>query len=318
MRGSPVHVRKMIGSIPWVKPAYYVWVRASIVAKQRFGTARRALSGRMPDMEYDVTSMPRWGHGSPPHEGLYRVIDQGRRSYAEWLRAAASAEGLRRIAMNAPAGVEPRWNQGWFPAIDAAALYVITGALKPATFLEVGSGESTKFCRRAIRDYGLTTRIVSVDPQPRAEVDVLCDEVIRRPVETLDPAEFDSLDAGDVLFIDSSHRVFMNSDVTMLWLDVLPRLKPGVVVHVHDVFLPYDYPLDWSRRFYSEQYLLAASLLADPSAFELIMATAFVTNDAELPALLAPLWRDVPLPPEARRGWSFWFRVGADATGPQG
>jgi hypothetical protein len=186
--------------------------------------------------------------------------------------------------------------------------------LKPATVFEIGSGESTKFCRQAIRDYGLPTRIVSVDPQPRAEIDVLSNSVIRRLVETVDPAEFDRLNSGDVLFIDSSHRVFMNSDVTMLWLDVLPRLKSGVVVHIHDVFLPYDYPPTWSRRFYSEQYLLATYLLADPSAFELIMATAFVTRDPELSALLTPLWREVPVPPESRVGWSFWFRVGAAAA----
>ncbi len=77
----------------------------------------------------------------------------------------------------------------------------------------------------------------------------------------MDLALFRELQAGDVLFIDSSHRCFMNSDVTVLFLEVLPNLPPGVLVQVHDIFIPYDYPREWVERYYAEQYLLSCYLL---------------------------------------------------------
>ena len=80
------------------------------------------------------------------------------------------------------------------------------------------------------RDFGLRTRVVSIDPDPRAEVDALCDSVLRSRLADLDPAAFDSLEAGDVLLIDGSHMAFMNSDTAVLFVEVLPRLAPGVIV----------------------------------------------------------------------------------------
>ena len=93
-------------------------------------------------------------------------------------------------------------------------------------------------------------------------MDAVCDTVIRQPLETLDTAGIiENLQAGDILFVDGSHRCFTNSDVTVVFLEILPRLQPGVLVHFHDILLPYDYPPAWSRRYYSEQYLLACWLL---------------------------------------------------------
>jgi hypothetical protein len=140
-------------------------------------------------------------------------------------------------------------------------LYSLLAQHNPRHYVEVGSGNSTKFARRAIRDHGLQTRITSIDPFPRAEIDSICDRVIREPVEHVALDTFDMLQPGDILFIDSSHRTFMNSDVTALSLDVLPRLPAGVIVEVHDITLPGDYPPQWTGRYYSEQYLLAAYLL---------------------------------------------------------
>jgi hypothetical protein len=121
---------------------------------------------------------------------------------------------------------------------------------------------STKFARRAIRDHGLPTRIVSIDPDPRDEIDALCDTAIRESLEQIDLNVVDELERGDIVFIDGSHHCFMNSDVTVFFLDILPRLKPGTLVQFHDLMLPYDYPLEWIERYYSEQYLLAAYLQA--------------------------------------------------------
>jgi len=95
---------------------------------------------------------------------------------------------------------------------------------------------------------------------------------------------FDELAAGDILFLDSSHRVFMNSDVTVFFLEILPRLKPGILVHVHDIFLPADYPPDWNQSLFAEQYLLAAMLLCGSPPFRVVFPSHFVAIDRELGA----------------------------------
>jgi hypothetical protein len=242
---------------------------------------------------------------------LYDIIDRSREDYAALADTAATEEGLRSIPLDAPPRRGARWNQDMLPSIDAAMLYTIVCTMPPARFVEVGSGESTKFVRRAIEDHALSTVLISVDPKPRDAVDALCDRIVRKPVEDLDLSFFDDLVPGDVLFIDGSHRVFMNSDVTSLWLDVLPRLSPGVVVHIHDVFLPYDYPPDWIKRFYSEQYLVAASLLAGRE-LEILFPSYFVARDTQLMRLFSPLWASVPVPTIRRTGASLWLRIRRD------
>src|ERR1035438_7582905 len=136
---------------------------------------------------------------------------------------------------------EPCWVNKWLSGLDTFALYGFVATCNPAVYIEVGSGFSTKVVRRAIRDMGLATRLVSIAPSPRAEIDRLCDEVIRQPLEACDLSLFDRLGSGDIFFMDGSHRSFMNSDVTVFFLEILPRLQPGVLVHIHDIFLPLDY-----------------------------------------------------------------------------
>ena len=114
---------------------------------------------------------------------------------------------------------------------------------------------------RAIRSGDLPTMISSIDPHPHAAIDALCQRKIRAPLEDWEVAVFDELGPGDILFFDGSHQVFMNSDVTVFFLQIIPRLKSGVMVHVHDIFLPADYPPDWNQSLFAEQYLLAATML---------------------------------------------------------
>jgi hypothetical protein len=218
---------------------------------------------------------------------------------------AALADIPREAGDDSP---EPRWCNPWLPALDAAALYALLALRRPRVYLEVGSGHSTRFARRAIADHALPTRVVSIDPQPRAAIDGLCDEVVRRRLEDVDPGAFRAVRPGDVLFIDSSHCCYTNSDVSVFFLDVLPGLPPGVLVQVHDVFLPFDYPPDWGEFYYSEQYLLATYLLARPAP-RVVLPCAFVAADPELSAVLAPLWDDPRLAGADRRGWSFWFET---------
>lgn len=263
-------------------------------------------------LDYPVKPVPRWVPGRP-HPQLNTIIEAGRERYQANLESfsqfTAFFARIPELPDGQEEGSEPRWLNGFTPGLDGAAIYgfIVTG--RPNLFMEVGSGNSTKFARRAILDHGLSTKIVSIDPKPRAGIDGICDEVIRRPVENLDLGLFDQLEANDILYVDSSHRVLMNSDGTTILLDVLPRLKPGVLVALHDVNLPFDYPIEWGDRFYSEQYLLAAYLLAGGDRYRIELPSTFIGEDPELAGILDSLWEKAGLHHVERHGSSFWMRV---------
>lgn len=170
--------------------------------------------------------------------------------------------------------MDPRWINGWFPSLDGMVLYHLLAERNPATYVEIGSGNSTKFARRAIEDHKLRTRIISIDPEPRTEIDVIANEVIRSGVEFVDISLFSQLEAGDVVFFDGSHRSFQNSDVTVFFIDILPELKAGTCVGIHDVLWPWDYPPAWVERYYNEQYMLGTYMLAFGTSFPLIFSCA--------------------------------------------
>ena len=195
------------------------------------------------------------------------------------------------------------------PALDGVALYGMIATYKPDIFMEVGSGISTKFARKAIVDHRLDTTIVSIDPCPREEIDSICDEIIRKPVEDVSLQIFDRLKANDMLYVDNSHRIFMNSDATAIFLDVFPGLRPGVLVQIHDITLPYDYPTEYIERYYSEQYLLAAFLLAKGHIFDIILPNAFISHDHELKDILNPLWEKEEMKNVETHGCSFWVMM---------
>lgn len=264
-------------------------------------------------LEYPVHAQPRWGHGKPMHAELERRIAQGRERYADLLRGVLRLrEDLARIARQPdPADpVAPAWVNGFFAGLDSALLYALLRMHAPRRYVEIGSGHSTRLAYRAITDGGISTRIASIDPSPRAEVESICDEAIRQPLEAMTPTPFEDLEAGDVLFLDGSHRAFTNSDAVVFFLEILPRLAPGVLVHVHDVFLPADYPAEWADRYYSEQYLLACWLLADPGRLEVVFPAAWICWQPELAGILEPLWSDPRMQGVQRDGCSFWLRTG--------
>lgn len=253
---------------------------------------------------------PRWGFARPPiaaleawfaaHEPAYR------RFYGEMCAAARDLADLPRRPD--PARAAPAWTGVALGPFDSLALYTMLKTRRPGRYLEIGSGVSTGFARRAIADHGLETRLVSIDPAPRAAIDDLCDEVIRDGLEACDPALFDRLAPGDILFLDGSHRAFMNSDVTVFMIDILPRLRPGVIVHVHDIHLPYDYPPQFADWHWNEQYLLAVYLMAAMARLDPLLPTAFICRDARLADLLdrppLDLGSDNPL---WRSSGSLWF-----------
>jgi hypothetical protein len=182
---------------------------------------------------------------------------------------------------------------------------------KPKKYIEIGSGNSTKVAYKAKQEQQLDTEIISIDPMPRAEIDQLADVVIRQPFENIDLNLLYTLDENDILFVDNSHRILPNSDAMVFFMDILPKLKKGVIVHIHDVYLPYDYPQFMCDRFYSEQYGLAFYLLANPTKYETLLPNFFIAEDPALAATIAPIWQHENLSHVEKHGGSFWLRIAA-------
>lgn len=274
--------------------------------------ARRCNGRIYLELEYppNAENRPRWGHGRPVNRHLARVLARDEAHYRKWLETTVEhTDDLLRIPRRPTGPGEPYWLSAWLPGLDAATLYAFVRALEPARYVEVGSGISTTFVNRARADGGLATRIISIDPAPRAEIDALCDEVLRQPLESVDPAFFEQLGAGDVLFVDNSHRVFMNSDVVAFFFDILPALRPGVVVGIHDILLPADYLPMWAPWWFSEQYVLGALLLGEPEWVQPELACSYATLDRALSDVVAPLFDQPHLADVDRRGFAYWMTI---------
>ena len=192
------------------------------------------------------------------------------------------------------------YDNDYYTSPDTEVLYGVLAMTDPGLFMEVGSGNSTRIARQAIADQGLRTKICSVDPLPRVEIDDLADEVVRQRVEETDPRLFERLQAGDVLFIDSSHALGMDNDVNYLYLRVLPSLPAGVIVHVHDIFIPFDYPLRMANWAWNEQYLVQA-VLSLSDTFEVLWAGRYFQHAKDVRRHF-PHWRP------GRDAQSLWMR----------
>ena len=272
----------------------------------------RLLKGYYPIfLDYPFVPAPRYGYGKPPHQKLYQLFSAGRAGFIATLKQfrAFDSHLLQIPLKTSKESGEPCWINKWLDGLDTLALYGFVASKRPGQYLEIGSGYSTKVVRRAIQDHKLPTKITSIDPSPRAEIDVLCDEVIRKQLQDVDLKRFESLKPGDILFMDGSHRCFMNSDVSVFFLDILPNLVPGVLVHIHDIDLPYDYMPERAEWYYSEQYLLATSLLAGHKNFKIVLPNAFISREDDCLQPLESLWANPGLTGVPPRGVSFWLQT---------
>jgi len=180
----------------------------------------------------------------PPYPAIEQLFERHAGTFAAILDAvddhAGGIEGLKNLL-----------GQSWFPSLDAAVAYALVRERKPQRIVEVGSGHSTRILSRAHCGIG---EILAIDPMPRADVAGLAGvRVVPSTLQAAPTDLFDGLRAGDVLFIDSSHILMPGSDVDILLNRVLPRLPAGALVHIHDIFLPFDYPPSWGWRNYNEQ-----------------------------------------------------------------
>ena len=200
------------------------------------------------------------------------MFDEDVGRFAQFLKTIDSyADALMRIEGDRPP--QPRWDQVWFPRLDACAAYAMVRAGKPRRIVEIGAGHSTRFLARAIRDGGLATLLTTIDPAPRTPIDGLDIEWIARRVQDI---ELPPLQSGDILFIDSSHVHAPGSDVAHLLGEIVPRLHGGVLVHVHDIFLPDPYPPEWATRRYTEQEAVAVVLAG--GGFDIDFASRYVAT----------------------------------------
>lgn len=254
---------------------------------------------------------PRRRPWEPSTSKIFKLINGGRDRYAEYLSSfAAFTPFFERIAVHnsSRSDLAPRWLNGWFPGVDSISLYGLLARNNPRWYVEVGSGNSTMFARQAIKDHGLRTSIMSIDPFPRADIDSICDRVIRLPCEEVSSEFFEALTSEDILFVDNSHRSFPNSDVTVFFTEILPNLPSGMIYGLHDILLPWDYPDEWKDRFYSEQYLLAAYLLGGADGDEIILPNAFLSYfDPKLLDPISAILSSPKLPGIEKTGGAFWM-----------
>lgn len=264
-------------------------------------------------LDHPVTSdlRPRYGFGRPPHPKLESLISSRRAEFAAQLQGFAQFfDDLADISMTGERSVEPCWINPWLIGLDTTSLYSYMRTRKPANYVEVGSGQSTKVVARARKDGEASTIITSIDPQPRSEIDELCDKVLRTTLEEADLERcFGRLVPGDIVFFDGSHRVLPNSDCVAFFLDVLPALPAGVLVGIHDIYLPEDYPEGFLELWWSEQYVLAAILIFGGPRLDVVLPTFYVSGVPELAQLLDPLFSRPAFSGLNRRGSVFWVET---------
>ena len=270
--------------------------------------AARRSSGFAVEFDYPYVPRVRDWQRSPLSNRYKTMIAANTQAYAKRLAGFNSyAASFQKIATEGdPDEREPFWNNGWLPPLDAVCLAGLVIERNPRSYVEVGSGNSTKFVRRAIRDFGLRTKIISIDPFPRAVIDDLCDTVVRSSLEDTDLSRFSDLGAEDILFIDNSHRSFQNSDVTVFFTEILPILKSKCMYGVHDIFLPFDYPKEWLARYYNEQYLLMTYLLGGAGGDDICMPVHFVQTTPDLASVVDPIFSGA-CAGLFRNGGAFWM-----------
>jgi predicted O-methyltransferase YrrM len=216
-------------------------------------------------------------------EGQLRFLDDELRPFlAEFDPPRASTQQPGRFYLD----------NGSFESVDAELLYAMVRRYEPRRIIEVGSGFSSLVIGAALaanRAAGSVTAYEIIDPYPASgSADLGGRETLERfatlreeTVTEIPLDAFADLGDGDILFVDSTHTVKLGSDVNRMVLDVLPSLAAGVVIHFHDVFLPFEYPREWVTEegyYWAEQYLLQA-FLAFNRSFEVLVAASLLARD---------------------------------------
>lgn len=216
-------------------------------------------------------------------------LDLNAQGQLDLLREFTFAEELRQFPLKGDAkATRPDffYQNGVYEGADAGFFYSMLRRFKPRRLFEIGSGYSTLMARNALKrnkeeDPNYACRHVCIEPYGKPWLEEIGAEIVRSRVELCDPKLFDELESGDILFVDSSHVIRPQGDVLYEVLEVFGRLKPGVFIHVHDVFTPRDYIEEWvlrDQRLWTEQYVLEA-FLAFNDRFKIIGAVNYLHHN---------------------------------------
>lgn len=220
---------------------------------------------------------------------------------------------LLALPRRQPSETEYGFDMNQYGIGDAEIAYSMIRHFKPKRIIEIGAGASTLITLKALErnksdDPGYSCNQICIEPYLQPWLEQAGIHIIRQRVELLDLALFAELEAGDILFIDSSHVIRPWGDVLFEFQRIIPRLKPGVLVHIHDIFTLRDYPETWlreERRLWNEQYLLEAYLAHDPTVEVLCAANWLKHNHFDALTTACPLLLEHP----DREPGAFWFRT---------
>lgn len=167
----------------------------------------------------------------------------------------------------------------YFEAVDAEIAYSMIREHEPECIIEIGGGNSTQVVDAALQRNDDDCEHIVIDPEPTKKIKETTEaKIVKADVQEVPTSVFESLGEDDVLFIDSSHVARIGSDALHEYLNIVPQLGDGVLVHAHDIFLPYEYPRPWvmqRRWFFNEQYLLRA-LLTNSSDYDVLWSTYYM------------------------------------------
>jgi predicted O-methyltransferase YrrM len=247
---------------------------------------------------YDYLKDSDWDIETYPH--ILDLFKSTQPAFDDFLAKIEANTDLLLRSREDPNG--PNWRSNFISPLDGASIHTFVGAYRPPRIIEIGSGNSTHFMARAIADLDLPTRILCIDPMPRVHVETLPVEIQRRVLDRSDVPQFAALSPGDLVFIDSSHIVQQGFDVDILFNRIFPVLKSGVLVHVHDIFLPFGYPSAWKVHRLNEQLALIGWITS--GYFGILFASHYVwrTERERLKALCSQL--DLASP---QNGGSLWM-----------
>ena len=203
----------------------------------------------------------------------------------------------------------PYINNVFIGVTDAAALQAMLIYHKPRNYIEIGSGISTKYAKAVITEEKLNTTIISIDPFPRSEIINVCDELITETFEKKFEYVLQKAQKGDIVFLDGSHYVFPSNDTVVFFFQIINNLPKGTIVHIHDIYLPFDYPKEAKKQLWAENYLLMAWILGGGNSILPLLPVNYLTNIDSTLRLKLEEKKILEDTYQKYQGFSFWFEI---------
>jgi len=281
--------------------------------KRLLKNLKAIIQNRVITLDYPWKAVPRYNQKQVLSSGISHLCESANKHVEELVEImCADWSAFNTFPLTSKEGNSVYWQNGYLPGLDITSLFAMIKKRNPSKIVEIGSGHSTAVMRAAILHGGLRSKIICIDPSPRRQLKDMADEWLQIPLEELtDFNLFATLSAGDVVFFDGSHISLSNSDVTVFFLEIIPLLPTGVFICIHDVYLPYDYPLEMAKAGYNEQYFLAIMLTLGKDKFEVIFPAFFTyLNSSTQIKLNESLWGKIRHAPQIEKhGGSFWFKI---------